>query len=588
MRWHEAPLLPLSAALALGIVAAGWTAAAPGWLLAAGGLLLAVGACAAALGRDSAATAGLLALAVTLGALRGATERLPADHIARAELPPIVKMEGRLAEEPVRWAPDRTRLILDVDGFFDGADRRPASGRLQVTLYGETAAVGEGQRVSAELRLSRPRGFRNPGAFDYRAFLRREGILLVGSGRAESLVPLTADEPPWPVRIKRWAVAAIGARCLAAHDRGGGGHGAGRLRPHRGRSGLGAPRHRHGASAAGGHPPRPEVSAHERARTGRARAPRLAPRRSLGPGLPAFLRRHRRNHSPHALHLGLACGKGLAGLARDGRGGERGRPGGRDARHARPLQPALARRHRGQSRRGPAGRGGHNPRDAGAPGCPRERDRGRRALPRAVARAPGPARGSLGRRRGSGGDDPSAGARLGGHPRLVRDARSRACPQRATVDTRRGRVLPRGGARAVRLALGAAGRWPASRHLPGRGSGRRDPRGATRGAAAPGGRRPRGSPAPRRGRAGAGAIPLESPRGSPGRGRGLAFRPRSLGRAPRRAHALPRWRAVGERPVGPGQRGYAAGRGAIGRLPPDARRGAADVARLGPPDRAES
>src|SRR6266508_1544652 len=211
MRCHEAPLLPLSAALALGIVAAGWTAAAPGWLLAAGGLLLAVGACAAALGRDSAATAGLLALAVTLGALRGATERLPADHIARAELPPIVKMEGRLAEEPVRWAPDRTRLILDVDGFFDGADRRPASGRLQVTLYGETAAVGEGQRVSAELRLSRPRGFRNPGAFDYRAFLRREGILLVGSGRAESLVPLTADEPPWPVRIKRWAVAAIGA-----------------------------------------------------------------------------------------------------------------------------------------------------------------------------------------------------------------------------------------------------------------------------------------------------------------------------------------------------------------------------------------
>src|SRR6266545_4312803 len=174
MRWHEAPLLPLSAALALGIVAAGWTAAAPGWLLAAGGLLLAVGACAAALGRDSAATAGLLALAVTLGALRGATERLPADHIARAELPPIVKMEGRLAEEPVRWAPDRTRLILDVDGFFDGADRRPASGRLQVTLYGETAAVGEGQRVSAELRLSRPRGFRNPGAFDYRAFLRRD------------------------------------------------------------------------------------------------------------------------------------------------------------------------------------------------------------------------------------------------------------------------------------------------------------------------------------------------------------------------------------------------------------------------------
>jgi competence protein ComEC len=215
MKWHEAPLLPLSAALALGIVAAAWAAAAPSLLLAAGGLLLAVGACAAALGRyrpcEGAATAALLAVTCVLGTLRGATEPLPADHIARAEWAPVVLVEGRLAEEPVRWAPDRTRFLLDVDGLVDKTDRRPASGRLQVTLYGETAAVGEGQRVSVELKLSRPRGFRNPGGFDYPAFLRREGILLVGSGRAESLVPLTPDEPPWPVRVKRWAVAAIGA-----------------------------------------------------------------------------------------------------------------------------------------------------------------------------------------------------------------------------------------------------------------------------------------------------------------------------------------------------------------------------------------
>ena len=211
MKWHEAPLLPLSAALALGILFSAWAAAALAWLLLAGGLLVAVGACALALGRDGAAAAVLLSLGVVLGALRGATDPLPADHIARVALAPVAHVEGRLAEEPVRWAPDRTRLTLDVDGLLDGDDRRPASGRLQVTLYGETAAVGEGQRVAADLKLSRPRGFRNPGAFDYPAFLRREGILLVGTGRAESLVPLTPDEPPWPVRVKRWAVATIGA-----------------------------------------------------------------------------------------------------------------------------------------------------------------------------------------------------------------------------------------------------------------------------------------------------------------------------------------------------------------------------------------
>src|SRR6266851_4127691 len=215
MKRHESPFLPLSAAFALGIVAAPWAAAAPGRLLVAGGLLLGLGACAAALGRyrpcEGAATVALLAVTFVLGALRGATEPLPADHIARAELAPVVRIEGRLADEPIRWAPDRTRLSLEVDGYFDRNDRRPASGRLQVTLYGETAPVGEGQRVSVELKLSRPRGFRNPGGFDYPAFLRREGILLVGSGRAESLAALTADEPPWPARVKRWAVAAIGA-----------------------------------------------------------------------------------------------------------------------------------------------------------------------------------------------------------------------------------------------------------------------------------------------------------------------------------------------------------------------------------------
>ena len=33
----------------------------------------------------------------------------------------------------------------------------------------------------------------------------------MGSGRAESLAALTPDDPPWPVRVKRWAMTTIGA-----------------------------------------------------------------------------------------------------------------------------------------------------------------------------------------------------------------------------------------------------------------------------------------------------------------------------------------------------------------------------------------
>src|SRR5215470_2509070 len=207
MRWLEAPLVPLAGATALGIATSAWIAT-PAWsLLCAGALALGLTSLALALGATRLATAGLLLLAVLLGVVRAISDPLPADHIARVAFGPRVSVEGRLAEEPVRWSADRTRLLIDLDGLRDGLDLRTASGRIQVTLYGETPPVGEGQRVALDLKLSPPRAFKNPGAFDYPAFLRREGILLVGSGRADSLVALTADDPPWPVWVKRWAVS---------------------------------------------------------------------------------------------------------------------------------------------------------------------------------------------------------------------------------------------------------------------------------------------------------------------------------------------------------------------------------------------
>jgi hypothetical protein len=211
MVWQAAPLAPLAAALASGIWARAWIAPPTGWLLTAGAVLLITGTTALVWRRERVAAVALIGLTAVLGMLRGATPPLPPDHIARVALGPSATVEGRLAEEPTRWAPDRTRLVLEVDGLVHGEDRRPATGRIQFTLYGEPPTVGEGQRIAAELKLHRPLGFRNPGGFDYPALLRREGILLVGSGRAAALMPLTPDEPPWPVRVKRWAVATIAA-----------------------------------------------------------------------------------------------------------------------------------------------------------------------------------------------------------------------------------------------------------------------------------------------------------------------------------------------------------------------------------------
>ena len=71
--------------------------------------------------------------------------------LARRALGGTLSIEGRLAEEPVRWTPDRTRLLLDVDALHEGPERRPAAGRVQLTdLRRARPPLGEGQRVLGE------------------------------------------------------------------------------------------------------------------------------------------------------------------------------------------------------------------------------------------------------------------------------------------------------------------------------------------------------------------------------------------------------------------------------------------------------
>jgi competence protein ComEC len=206
-----APLLPLAVALACGIAAEPWLAVAPLASIGTGAALAACGAAALAARRDRLALIALLAAFVAIGAAHHAARAVPGDHIARRALPTAVTIEGRLAAEPVRWSSDRARLLIDVDGYRDSGERRPASGRIQLAVFGETGALGEGQRIAAEARLYRPTGFRNPGGFDYPAELRRDGILLVGNARGDRIVASTPDAPPWPVAIRRWAVETIRA-----------------------------------------------------------------------------------------------------------------------------------------------------------------------------------------------------------------------------------------------------------------------------------------------------------------------------------------------------------------------------------------
>jgi len=197
------PLAPVAIAFAAGVGLAPWARPDVAWttwlaaLASTGALLLR--------GRTSGATALLLVGVAAVGALHGIEAPLPPGHVARLDLPRTAHVDGRLVAEPVWWAPDRVRLLIEVERV-DGLER---SGRIQATVYGVAPPLVLGQRITAELRLHPAIGFRNPGTFDYAEHLKREDIRVTATARADRLTPVDHPAPPWPERIKRASVAAI-------------------------------------------------------------------------------------------------------------------------------------------------------------------------------------------------------------------------------------------------------------------------------------------------------------------------------------------------------------------------------------------
>ena len=201
--WLRMPLIPVAIAFGAGIAAAGRMPLVAVWSVSLAALALAV--LALALGRPIVATALLLLDVTAIGALRAAPLPLPADHVAHLALPRSVTLIGRVDGEPTVFARDRRRLDIAVDSV----DEMRRSGRLFVTLYGEPPALGGGQRVRLDARLHRASGFKNPGGFDYGRYLERQGVLVVGSARADRLTVLEDPGPSWHVKLRRGAREAI-------------------------------------------------------------------------------------------------------------------------------------------------------------------------------------------------------------------------------------------------------------------------------------------------------------------------------------------------------------------------------------------
>lgn len=139
-------------------------------------------------------------LLCALGALRFATctALLPAGHILRAGAEDREGLfTGTVVEEPEQHQ-GRTHFAFDLETACIDSLCRQVSGRVLVSVRDLDLHADLGDRLTLSGRLQQPSPARNPGAFDYRAFLELEQIhFLLGLRRPEQLVSIEKRPGPW-------------------------------------------------------------------------------------------------------------------------------------------------------------------------------------------------------------------------------------------------------------------------------------------------------------------------------------------------------------------------------------------------------
>ncbi len=131
--------------------------------------------------------------------------------VRRGDRNPFGTGFGSDADGPSR---SRTRLVVDLTTISDRERWRAISGRAMVIVVGDRGGIRAGEPIEAIGQLARIPGPLNPGEFDYRGFLRGQGIDL----------RLTVDDPDglerdpegrpavfvdWLQRVRAWSRAQL-------------------------------------------------------------------------------------------------------------------------------------------------------------------------------------------------------------------------------------------------------------------------------------------------------------------------------------------------------------------------------------------
>ncbi len=156
---------------------------------------------------------------ISLGAAAASLERMSAPanlastliEAGKLDASAALRWRGRLRSDPLQL-PYGTRYEIALDEVETSAGEIPVTGGLRLTSYRDESkiaaplSVRAGDEVECLARVSTIRNYGDPGSFDYRAYLARQGIELQGTLRSDQLLTIV-DRPQWPAISDRLARA---------------------------------------------------------------------------------------------------------------------------------------------------------------------------------------------------------------------------------------------------------------------------------------------------------------------------------------------------------------------------------------------
>ncbi len=214
------PGLWIVAAFGVGITFALVRPGATNLWLAAGATCLVAAGIATWRGRLAGGWVAALAAWLAIGGLAANFERasMPSDHVSRLissgrlDMSEPLRWQGRLREDPMAL-PWGWRYEVDLDQVEAPGGVVPLRGGLRINLYRGPHAAGvpeglrAGNRVEALLKARPLRNFLDPGAFDVRGYLARQGVDLTGSLRSGELLQRIGNPRP---TARQWLARARG------------------------------------------------------------------------------------------------------------------------------------------------------------------------------------------------------------------------------------------------------------------------------------------------------------------------------------------------------------------------------------------